>query len=319
MSLPAVSRSVNDGEHQPPRSARVLADLGYTLFYLSLLVLIPLAALFFKATLAALERVLARRLDRAGACGLRLTFGASLVAALVNVVLGLLMAWVLVRYEFPGQAAVRRAGGSAVRAADGGGRAGVSALYVQNGWLGQFLVPLGIKVAYSPLGDRAGADLHRLAVRGAHGAAGAGGPRPRDRGGGRAALGATRWQTFRRVILPRCVPALMTGFALAFARALGEYGSVVFVSGNMPYKTEIAPVLIVARLEEFAYARGDGDRRRCCWSSRSSCWSSINLLERWSRAAVAHSRRRWTALHAEATPARRAPRRTQDPLGVRWR
>ena len=148
-----------------------------------------------------------------------------------------------------------------------------ASLYVPNGWLGRFLVPLGIEVAYTRLGivlvliftgfpfvvRTVQPVLSELDAEAEEAA---------------AILGAGRWQTFRRVLLPTLVPPALTGFALAFARGLGEYGSVIFISSNMPFETEIAPVLIVARLEEFAYARGGGRRRRCCWRSRSSCSSS---------------------------------------------
>ena len=174
----------------------------------------------------------------------------------MSVLLGLLVAWVLVRYEFPFQAVVRFAGRSAVRIARRRWPGWcIRALYVENGWLGQFLVPLGIQAAYSRLGHRAGADVYRASVRRPHGAAGVWKAWKAKRKRPPHCSAPARWQTFcAGDLCRRLLPALVTGFALAFARALGEYGSVVFVSGNMPFKTEIAPVLIVARLEEFAYA-----------------------------------------------------------------
>lgn len=257
-------------------------SLGYTLTYLGVLVLIPLAACFLKASsLTATQFWAAVWTERARAA-YALTFGASFVAGAVNVLLGLLVGWVLVRYEFP----LKRLADALVDLplALPTAVAGLvySNLYVPNGWLGRFLVPLGIEGAYSRLGivlvlvftgfpfvvravqpvlESLDADVEEAA----------------------SILGATRGQIFRRVLLPPLIPALLTGFALAFARALGEYGSVVFVSGNMPFKTEIAPVLIVARLEEFAY----GEATAIAVVLLVACFALlafINLLERWSRA-----------------------------------
>ena len=227
-------------------------SLGYTLFYLSGLVLIPLSACFLKATSLHVDQFLAAVWTPRARAAYALTFGASFAAATVSVILGLLVAWVLVRYQFP----FKRVFDSLVDLpfALPTAVAGLvySSLYVKSGWLGQFLVPLGIQGAYSrfaivlvlifiglpfvvrtvqPVLEDVEAEVEEAA----------------------ACLGATRWQTFARVIIPSLLPALVTGFALAFARGLGEYGSVVFVSGNMPFKTEIAPVLIVAALEEFKY------------------------------------------------------------------
>lgn len=257
------------------------ASLGFTLFYLSALVLVPLSACFLKAASLSLDQFFAAVWTERAQAAYRLTFGASLIAAALNAILGLLVAWVLVRYEFP----LKRLFDALVDLpfALPTAVAGLvySNLYVPNGWLGQFLVPLGIEGAYSRLGivlvltftgfpfvvrtvqpvlESLEADIEEAA----------------------AILGATRWQTFRRVLLPPLVPALLTGFALAFARALGEYGSVVFISGNMPFKTEIAPVLIVARLEEFAYAEATAIAVVLLTFSFVML-AVINVLERWSR------------------------------------
>jgi sulfate transport system permease protein len=266
-------------------SARVLPgfrlSLGYALAYLSILVLIPLGACFLKASSLSWEQFRSAVWTERARAAYALTFGASAVAAAVNVVLGLLVAWVLVRYEF----AFKRIFDALVDLplALPTAVAGLvfSSLYVPTGWLGRFLTPLGIEGAYSrlavvlvltftgfpfvvrtvqPVLATLDAELEEAA----------------------AILGATRWQTFRRVIFPPLIPALLTGFALALARALGEYGSVVFVSGNMPFKTEIAPVLIVARLEEFAY--GEATAIAVVLLSMSFVLLAvINLLEPWSR------------------------------------
>ncbi len=227
-------------------------SLGYTLLYLSLIVLIPLAALCIKAGSLNAEQFWAAVWTPRARAAYGLTFGASFIAAGVNVVIGLLVAWVLVRYEFP----LKRLFDALIDLpfALPTAVAGLvySSLYVQSGWLGQYLVPLGIQGSYSRLAvvlvltfiglpfvvRTVEPVLQDLEVEVEEAA---------------ACLGATRGQSFRRIILPSLLPAVVTGFALAFARGLGEYGSVIFVSGNMPYKTEIAPVLIVAALEEFKY------------------------------------------------------------------
>lgn len=259
--------------------------MGYTLLYLSLLVLIPLTALGLKAASLSFDQFWATVWTERARAAYALTFGASLTAAGINVLLGVLIAWVLVRYDFP----FKRLFDSLIdlpfalpTAVTG---LVYSALYVPTGWLGQYLVPVGIYGAYSrlaivlvltfiglpfvvrtlqPVLEDFDAEVQEAA----------------------ACLGATRFQTFLRVILPMLLPAIVTGFALAFARALGEYGSVVFVSGNMPYKTEIAPVLIVARLEEFAYGEATAIAVVLLVTSLAML-VVINLLERWSKTNVA--------------------------------
>jgi sulfate/thiosulfate transport system permease protein len=224
-------------------------SLSFALLYLSVLVLIPLGACVVAASGLTWEQFRAAVWTERARAAYALTFGASFVAAIISSVLGLLIAWVLVRYEFP----AKRFFDSLVDLpfALPTAVAGLvfSNLYVANGWLGQFLVPLGIEGAYTrlavvlvlvfigfPFVVRTVQPIIESLDAEAEEAAGL--------------LGATRWQTFRRVIFPALLPGLVTGFALAFARGLGEYGSVVFVSGNMPFKTEIAAFLIVSRLEE---------------------------------------------------------------------
>lgn len=256
-------------------------SLGYTIFYLSLLVLIPLTACFVKAGSLSLDEFLGAVWTERTRAAYTLTFGASFIAAAINIVLGLGVAWVLVRYEFP----FKRAFDSLIDLpfALPTAVAGLvySSLYVKSGWLGQFLVPLGIHGAYSRLAivlvlifiglpfvvrtvQPVLADIDAEIEEAA------------------ACLGATRLQTIGRVILPALAPAVITGFALAFARGLGEYGSVVFVSGNMPYKTEIAPVMIVAALEQFKYREAAGIAVVLLTASLAML-VVINLLERWSR------------------------------------
>lgn len=247
------------GAAQPRKRAprRVLPGfgltLGYTLFYLSLIVLIPLLALLFKSfsmtwpqfwEAVAAPRVLA---------SYRLTFGASFIAACVNLVFGLLIAWVLVRYRFPGKRIVDALVDLPFALPTAVAGISLTALLAGNGWVGQYFEPLGIQLAFNPNGvvialifiglpfvvrtvqpvlEDSEKELEEAAT----------------------SLGATRWQIFRHVILPGIMPALLTGFAMAFARAIGEYGSVIFIAGNMPMVSEITPLIIIGKLEQYDYA-----------------------------------------------------------------
>jgi sulfate/thiosulfate transport system permease protein len=226
--------------------------LGYTVFYLSVLVLLPIAACFLKAgTLSGHDFWHAVWTERSRSAYL-LTFGCAFAAAVVNLVLGLLLAWVLVRYDFPGRRVIDSLVDLPLALPTAVGGLVYASLYVEKGWLGRFLVPLGIHGAYTRFAIVLVLVFVGLpfVVRTVQPLLEDLDPEYEDAG---ASLGGTRWQTFKNIIFPTIKPALITGFALAFARGVGEYGSVVFVSGNMPYKTEIAPILIVARLEEFAY------------------------------------------------------------------
>jgi sulfate transport system permease protein len=227
--------------------------LGFSMLYICILILLPISMIFIKSSgmgwsafydAVFTERVLA---------SLKLSFGASFLAALVNVVFGLLMAWVLVRYRFPGRKLMD--GLIDLPFALPTAVAGISltTLYAETGWIGKLLAPLGIKVSYTPLGVTVALifisfpfvvrtiqpvleSLDKEAEEAA------------------ACLGATRFQTFYKIIIPALLPSIITGFALAFARALGEYGSIVFISGNMPLKTEIVPLLVRTKLEQYDYA-----------------------------------------------------------------
>jgi sulfate transport system permease protein len=263
-------------------------SLGYTLFYLTALVLVPLGACFVKAASLSPHTFWAAVWTERARAAYRLTFGASLAAAGLNLLIGLLIAWVLARYEFP----LKKVFDSLIDLpfALPTAVAGLvySSLYVPTGWLGRFLVPLGIEGAYSRLGivlvltftgfpfvvrtvqpvlEGLDAEIEEAA----------------------ATLGASRRQTFFRVILPMLMPSLLTGFALAFARGLGEYGSVIFVSSNIPLKTEIAPMLIVARLESATFLEGDSGYSEATALAVVLLTFSfallivINLLERWSK------------------------------------
>jgi sulfate transport system permease protein len=255
-------------------------SLGYTMLYLSLVVAVPMTAGFLKASQLSLDEFWRAAFSERAVAAYWLTLWTAFASAVVNVFLGGLVAWVLVRYDFP----LKKLFDSLVDFpfALPTAVAGLvfSSLLVQNGWYGRWLVPLGIQGAYSRLGIvvvlvfigfpfvvRTLEPVLESLERDVEEAA--------------ACLGANRLQTAMKVILPSLTPALITGFALAFARSLGEYGSVVFISGNMPYRTEIAPVLVVARLEEFAY--GEAAAIACVLLSMSFVTLlSINLVERWS-------------------------------------
>ncbi len=239
------------------RPTRVLPGfgltLGYTVLYLSLLVLIPLAALFVKAAGLGWAEFWSTVTGPRVMASYRLTFGAALVAASVNAVFGFIVAWTLVRYRFPGKRLVDAMVDLPFALPTAVSGIALTAIYARDGWIGRYLEPLGISVAFTPLGvvvaltfigvpfvvrtlQPALADLDRETEEAA------------------VSLGANRLQTFFRVILPAVMPALLTGFALSLARAIGEYGSVVFIAGNMPMETEITSLLIITKLEQFDVA-----------------------------------------------------------------
>ena len=256
-------------------------SLGYTVFYLSVLVLLPISAVFVKAGSLSFDDFWRAVWTERARAAYMLTFGASLIAAVINVVVGSLIAWVLVRYSFPGKRLIDSLVDLPLALPTAVGGLVYASLYVENGWLGRYLVPLGINGAYTRLGIVLVLVFVGLpfVVRTVQPVLEDFDPEAEEAS---ASLGATRWQTVRGVILPALYPALITGFALAFARSIGEYGSVVFISGNMPYETEIAPILIVARLEEFAY--GEATAIAVVLLAISfSMLLLINVLEGWSR------------------------------------
>ena len=239
----------------PPR-LRVLPGfrltLGYTLAYLSLLVLIPLAAVFLKTAQLSFAEfwdvVTAPRV----VASYKLSFGMSLLAAAINAVFGLMLAWALVRYSFPGKKLIDALVDLPFALPTAVAGIALTALYAKNGWIGQFLEPLGIQVAFKPLGVLVALVFIGLpfVVRTVQ-------PILEDLDTeleeAATSLGAQRWQAFRHVILPIVFPALLTGFALAFARAVGEYGSVIFIAGNIPMVSEITPLMIITKLEQYDY------------------------------------------------------------------
>lgn len=228
-------------------------SLGYTLLYLSLIVLIPLAAVFIKTAELSLhefwEVVTAPRV----AATYKLTFGASIIGALINGVFGLITAWVLVRYQFPGKRLVDALVDLPFALPTAVAGIALTTIYAPNGWIGSLLVQQGIKIAFTPLGVVVALTFIGLpfVVRTLQ-------PVLEDLEAeteeAAASLGANRWQTFSIVIMPAIWPALLTGFSLAFARAIGEYGSVIFIAGNMPMISEITPLIIITKLEQYDYA-----------------------------------------------------------------
>ena len=228
-------------------------SLGFTLAYLSLIVLIPLSAVFFKASSLGPEGFWAAATSPRVLASYRLSFGASLLAAAVNVVFGLMLAWSLVRYSFPGRRIVDALIDLPFALPTAVAGIALTALYAKNGWLGEYLQLVGINVAFTPLGV-----LVALIFEGVPFVVRTVQPVLEDLDlefeEAAASLGATRVQTFLRVMLPMLAPALLTGFALAFARAVGEYGSVIFIAGNIPMVSEITPLIIITKLEQYDYA-----------------------------------------------------------------
>jgi sulfate transport system permease protein len=255
--------------------------LGYTLFYLALIVLIPLSALIFKTFTLTWEQFWAAVASPRVVASYQLTFGASFLAALVNAVFGLLVAWVLVRYPFPGKKVVDALVDLPFALPTAVAGISLTALLASNGWIGSILEPHGITLAFNrngivialifiglpfvvrtvqPVLEDAEKELEEAAT----------------------CLGATRWQTFRHVIFPTIAPALLTGFAMAFARGVGEYGSVIFIAGNMPMLSEITPLIIIGKLEQYDYAGATAVALVMLLASFVMLMA-INALQAWQR------------------------------------
>ncbi|MDZ4142592.1 MAG: sulfate ABC transporter permease subunit CysT [Methylotenera sp.] len=228
-------------------------SLGYTIFYLSLIVLIPLSAAFIKTTELSFDEFWAVVSAPRVVASYKLTFGASFIGALINAVFGLLTAWVLVRYTFPGKKIIDALVDLPFALPTAVAGIALTAVYSTNGWIGHWLEQFGVKVAFTPLGVIIALTFIGLpfVVRTVQ-------PVLQDLEAeteeAAASLGANRWQTFSKVIMPTLWPALLTGFALAFARAIGEYGSVIFIAGNVPFVSEITPLIIITKLEQYEYA-----------------------------------------------------------------
>lgn len=270
-----------------PKSPGVLPgfglSMGLTLTYLTLLVLIPLAglALYTGTRMTPGELWTSSVTDPRVLASYRLSFGASLIAALLNAVFGVVVAWVLVRYDFPGRRLVDASVDLPFAMPTAVSGIALTTLYAHTGWVGRLLDPLGIRVAYAWPGIVIALTLIGLpfVVRTVQPALE---ELDREIEEASASLGATRWQTFRRVILPTIVPALLTGFALALARGIGEFGSIYIIAGNMPYRTEIAPLLILIRLEQFDDPGATGIAVVMLVAA-FVLLLTINLLQGWSR------------------------------------
>jgi sulfate/thiosulfate transport system permease protein len=258
--------------------------MGFTLAWLSLIVLIPLTALFLRAAGMGWAEFLEVGFSDRALAAYRISFGTAFAAASVNGVFGLLTAWVFVRYEFPGKGVLNALVDLPFALPTAVAGIALTAIYAPNGWIGQWLEPLGIQVAYTPIGITVAlifiglpfivrsvepvlADLSIEVEEAA------------------LSLGARPWQVFVRVILPAILPALLTGFALALARGIGEYGSVIFIAGNMPFKSEIAPLLIVTQLEQYDYAAATAIATVMLLIS-FALLLIINVIQAWSRRRI---------------------------------
>lgn len=255
--------------------------MGYTLFCLVLVVLVPLSTLFFKAASLSWEEFVAAVAAPRVLASYRVTFGAALLAALTNAFFGLVAAWVLVRYRFPGRRVFDALVDLPFALPTAVAGITLASIFAPNGWLGKYLEPLGLKVAFTPVGIWVAMVFIGLpfVVRTVQ---------PvledfdREVEEAAACLGGDRWQIFRRVIFPMIFPAVLTGFTLAFARAVGEYGSIVFIAGNMPMVSEITPLLIITKLEQYDYAGATAVAAVLLVVS-FLLLLALNLLQKWSR------------------------------------
>lgn len=266
------------------RKRRVLPGfglaLGFALLYFSLIVLIPLGGLVLKASQTTWGEFWKTISAPRALASYRLSFGAALAAALINVVFGALVAWVLVRYRFPAKKLIDALVDLPFALPTAVAGIALTSIYAPNGWIGRFTEAAGVQVAFSTLGVIVALTFIGLpfVVRTVQPVLEDLDPEIEEAA---ASLGARRWQTLRRVILPELWPALLTGFALAFARALGEYGSVVFIAGNMPMKTEITPLLIIIKLEQYDFA-GATALAVVMLAASFALLLLINLLQRWA-------------------------------------
>lgn len=262
-------------------------SLGYTLAWLGLIVLLPLAALVLRASEIGLAGIVALAAEPRVLGALRTSFGLALAAAAVNAIFGLIVAWVLARYRFPGRALVDAAVDLPFALPTAVAGISLAALYAPNGWIGALVAPLGWKIAFTPLGIFIALVFIGLpfVVRTLQPVIA---ECDREIEEASATLGASRWQTVWRVVLPPLLPALATGFALAFARGVGEYGSIIFIAGNIPYVSEIAPLLIVIKLEEYDYA-GATAIAALMLALAFCILLVINLVQAWSRKRFSHA------------------------------
>ena len=255
--------------------------MGLTLAWLSLIVLIPLSTVFIRSAGMGWADFLAAGFSPRAVAAYTVSFGTAFAAALVNAAFGLLTAWVIVRYDFPGKRVVNALIDLPFALPTAVAGIALTAIYAGNGWVGQFFEPLGIQLAYTPVGITLALIFIGLPfiVRSVE-------PVLEDMSAeveeAALSLGANPWQVFARVILPAILPSLLTGFALAFARGVGEYGSVIFIAGNMPFKSEIAPLLIITQLEQYDYAGATAISTVMLVAS-FTVLLFINLIQAWSR------------------------------------
>jgi sulfate/thiosulfate transport system permease protein len=263
--------------------------LGFSTFFLSAIVLLPLAALVTKTATMGWDDFVRVLLDPRAVASYRLSFGSAMLSALINSVFGFIIAWTLVRYEFPGRRLIDALIDMPFALPTAVSGIALTAVFAENGAIGQYLAPLGIKVAYTWIGVVVALTLIGMpfVVRTVQPALQ---EVQRDLEDAAETLGAGRFTIFRRIILPTVLPAILTGFTLAFARAVGEYGSVVFISGNLPMKTEITPLLIVIKLEQFEYAAAAALGFIMLLTSFVMLLS-INLLQAWGRRRLVASTR----------------------------
>jgi sulfate/thiosulfate transport system permease protein len=253
MSAIALERATPKGWRRRSVMPGFGLTMGFALTYMSLLVLIPFVAMFAKALELSWAELWALVSSERAVASYRLSFGASLIAAVLNLFFGVLTAWALVRYEFPGKRVIDALVDLPFALPTAVAGIALTGIYATTGWVGQYFEPFGIRISYTAIGVVIALTFIGLpfVVRTVQ-------PVLQDLEAeteeAAATLGATRWQTFRRVLLPSLLPAILTGFAMAFARAVGEYGSVVFIAGNIPFQTEITPLLIIIRLEQYDFA-----------------------------------------------------------------
>lgn len=285
MTVASASFPVTIARAEPHRRSTVLPGLGltlgFTILYLSLIVLIPLSTVFVSSAAMGPATFADVAFSPRAIAAYRLSFGTALAAAGINTIFGMLVAWVLVRYRFPGRRVLSAVVDLPFALPTAVAGISLAALWSSDGWVGQFLAPLGVRIAYTPFGV-----IVALVFVGLPFVVRSVGPVLEDAGRdveeAAASLGAGRAAVFRRVILPAIGPALLTGFALAFARGVGEYGSIIFIAGNLPFRSEIAPLLIVTQLEQYDYAGATAIATVMLLLS-FSVLLAINLLQVWKR------------------------------------
>jgi sulfate/thiosulfate transport system permease protein len=255
--------------------------LGVTLLWLSLIVLIPLSAVFLRSSEGGFDAFVSAALSERALAAYKLSFGTALLAAAVNMVVGTVIAWVLVRYRFFGRGVLGALVDLPFALPTAVAGIALTAIYADNGWVGALLAPYGIKIAFGPAGVVVALLFVGLPfiVRTVEPVLADIGPEAEEAA---ATLGARRWQTFARVLLPAITPAMVTGFALAFARGVGEYGSVIFIAGNLPFVSEIAPLLIIGQLEEYDYP-GAASIAVVMLLLSFTLLLFINLMQMWQR------------------------------------